>query len=151
MPLWSKLESGRIPQPGELLQIIGKPTNRSINQFCCFLLTNAPAGLGGYQSCHDEIVIHVMFNNLLAAGCRKPHQDGIRRCGRGRRRPGPDWGLQPRRVVVNLTQSMGSRYNQPTSASHFYTEHSPEQFYRRMYHYFGILFNVCTVQSVQSE
>jgi selT/selW/selH-like putative selenoprotein len=24
MPLWSKLESGRIPQPGELLQIIGK-------------------------------------------------------------------------------------------------------------------------------
>jgi hypothetical protein len=22
MPLWSKLESGRIPQPGELLQII---------------------------------------------------------------------------------------------------------------------------------
>ena len=101
MPLWSKLESGRIPQPGELLQIIGKPTNRSINQFCCFLLTNAPAGLGGYQSCHDEIVIHVMFNILLAAGCRKPHQDGIRRCGRGRRRPGPDWGLQPRRVVVN--------------------------------------------------
>jgi hypothetical protein len=24
MPLWSKLESGRIPQPGELLQIIGQ-------------------------------------------------------------------------------------------------------------------------------
>ena len=50
-------------------------------------------------------------------------------------------------ATTSCSQSMGSRYNQPTSASHFYTEHSPEQFYRRMYHYFGILFNVCTVQS----
>lgn len=46
MPVWSKMESGRIPQPGELFQIIDNHMNMNLGP-------GAAPGIGG--DFHDEL------------------------------------------------------------------------------------------------
>ena len=46
MPVWSKIESGRIPQPGELFQIIDNHMNMNVGQ------STAGAKIGDF---HDEL------------------------------------------------------------------------------------------------
>ena len=46
MPVWSKMESGRIPQPGELFQIIDNHMNMNLGQGV------GGAGAGDF---HDEL------------------------------------------------------------------------------------------------
>jgi len=48
MPVWSKLEAGRIPQPGELFQIIENNMNMKMGG------ANGPNQLGGGDY-HDEL------------------------------------------------------------------------------------------------
>ena len=48
MPVWSKIESGRIPQPGELFQIIDNHMNMNVG--------GAGAGAKlGLDDFHDEL------------------------------------------------------------------------------------------------
>ena len=46
MPVWSKIESGRIPQPGELFQIIDNHMNMNVGE--------ASAKIG-FDDFHDEL------------------------------------------------------------------------------------------------
>ena len=46
MPVWSKIESGRIPQPGELFQIIDNHMNMNVGA------ASAKIGLDDF---HDEL------------------------------------------------------------------------------------------------
>ena len=48
MPVWSKMESGRIPQPGELFQIIDNHMNMNIGSGAAY----SHKGVGDF---HDEL------------------------------------------------------------------------------------------------
>ena len=46
MPVWSKIESGRIPQPGELFQIIDNHMNMNVGE---------ASAKSGFDDFHDEL------------------------------------------------------------------------------------------------